>query len=111
MIPFRPGSSSPGGKRQVSDAGGLFPHWRQDGKKIFFAQPDLRLVAAQVTPGPDSMEIGEVRVLFGPAPAPVYEVSADGQRFLIPANVNQRSREPFTLIENWAAGLKKMTPG
>src|SRR5437870_9052201 len=37
QVPF-PG---PGGKWQVSTAGGTFPQWRTDGKELFFIAPKL----------------------------------------------------------------------
>jgi len=35
-----------------------------------------------------------------------YDVTADGQKFLINSNVDQSS-QPITLYANWTAGLKK----
>jgi Tol biopolymer transport system component len=99
----------PGGKRQVSVAGGATPRWRKDGKEIFYVAPDLRLMAAEVTAKGNTLEIGEVRPLFGPLSVGLgfhYDVSADGQRFLtVPPQ--QESAEPVTLVQNWVAGLRK----
>ena len=36
-----------------------------------------------------------------------FDVSADGQRFLMSSSPEQQSAEPLTLILNWASGLKK----
>jgi eukaryotic-like serine/threonine-protein kinase len=110
--PFPPGA---GGKRQISNAGGTLPKWRQDGKEVFFSALDGRLMAAEVALRGGALELGEVRVLFlnpsgaSPSftPGRSYEVTADGQRFLIPVAANEKSAEPLTLIQNWAAGLKK----
>jgi Tol biopolymer transport system component len=110
--PFPPGA---GGKRQISNAGGVLPKWRQDGKEIFFSALDGRLMAAEVALKSGALEIGEIRGLFL-IPSSVsaafglgrsYDVTADGQRFLIPVAANEKSTEPLTLIQNWAAGLKK----
>jgi hypothetical protein len=105
VVPF-PG---PGGKRQISTAGGLSPRWRQDGKEIFYMEPD-GLMAAEVTTQGGTLEVGRVRPLFGNAMAqgnPVYDVSADGQRFLLRTFPEQKAGEPLTLVQNWTAGLKK----
>ena len=111
VTPFPPPSSGPGGKRQISTAGGTAPRWRQDGKEIFFVGPDRRLMAAGVAAKGDTLEVGEVRALFGPIAvttgAPPYDVSADGQGFLVRTSPEQKSAEPLTLVENWAAELKK----
>jgi len=111
VTPFPPPSSGPGGKRQISTAGGAAPRWRQDGKEIFFVGPDRRLMAAGVAAKGDTLEVGEVRALFGPIVVTTgidpYDVSGDGQGFLVRTSPEQKSAEPLTLVENWAAELKK----
>jgi hypothetical protein len=71
-------------------------------------------MAAEIALKGGALEVGQVRVLFSNpssqglrTPGRVYEVTADGQRFLIPMAVNEKQNEPLTLIQNWAAGLKK----
>lgn len=87
VTPFPPLPSGPGGKRQISTEGGAFPRWRADGKEIFYLSFDGRLMAAEVTVKGATMEVGEVRSLFGPinttGGSPYYDVSPDGQRFLM----------------------------
>ena len=53
-----------------------------------------------------AVEVGQARALFGPVTENLYDVSADGQRFLIPDSPDTNP-EPLTLIQNWTAGLKK----
>jgi hypothetical protein len=36
-----------------------------------------------------------------------YDVSADGQRFLINARVENVTPTPITIVVNWTAGLKQ----
>ena len=38
---------------------------------------------------------------------PVYDVSADGQRFLINATPEDTGVAPITIVTNWQTGLKK----
>jgi Tol biopolymer transport system component/predicted Ser/Thr protein kinase len=101
----------PGGKRQISTAGGTIPRWRQDGKEIFYMGPDRRLMAAEVTTQGGTLEAGQVRPLFGAANmtqgVPFYDVSADGQHFLLRTFPEQKAGEPLTLVQNWTAALKK----
>jgi eukaryotic-like serine/threonine-protein kinase len=98
-----------GSKRQTSVAGGSTPRWRRDGKEIFYVAPDGKVMSAAVAVKGDALQVGEVRLLFSP-PANVsidtYEVSADGQRFLILPE-QQTLNEGVTVVLNWAAGLKK----
>ena len=106
VIPF-PG---PGGKRQISAAAGDTPRWRRDGKEIFYAGSDLKLMAAEVTLKAGSIEVGQVRPLEIPVGTggPIqYDVSPDGQRFLVVAEPERTASPPLTLVENWTALLKK----
>lgn len=101
----------PGGKRQISTSGGTRPRWRRDGKEIFFVGPDGRLMAAGVNLNGNAIEVGQVRSLGIPVNGPTgnyqYDVSADGQRFLVAVAPEQNGSPPLTLVENWAAGLRK----
>jgi len=98
-----------GGKRQVSLAGGSSPRWRTDGKELFYIAPDFRLMAAEMVITRVEVTIGAVRPLFGPLLTNryMYDVSADGQRFLVVTPNEQAASEPLTLVQNWPAALKK----
>lgn len=103
-----------GGKRQISVASGGIPRWRGNGKEIFYVGPEGKLMSAAVIIKGDSLEVGEVRPLFGPVASPSsysytsysYDVSADGQRFLVALQPGS-STEGVTVVQNWTAGLKK----
>jgi eukaryotic-like serine/threonine-protein kinase len=101
----------PGGKRLVSVAGGATPRWRRDGKELFYGGLDNRLMAAEIGIKGAEASISAVRPLFGPLPvvanAYPYDVSPDGQRFLVIMPNEQAAPETLTLVQNWTAGLKK----
>ena len=101
----------PGSKRQISTAGGLFPRWRADGKEIFYLAPDNKFIAAEVNPHGATLEVGAVLPLFEVRPSLSdgypYDVTADGQRFLVNTVVEQKASAPITLVINWTADLKK----
>ena len=101
----------PGGKWQISTAGGTLPRWRHDGTEIFYLTPDNRLMAAAVNGKGASFEVGAVKPLFATRIATggsyQYDVSADGQRFLINTAPEQATSAPITVVLNWTAGLKK----
>jgi eukaryotic-like serine/threonine-protein kinase len=105
----------PGGKRQISTSGGTFPRWRRDGKEIFYVGFDRRLMATEVNGSGTTFEVGQVRPLGIPAVRAAsgqflgyqYDVSADGQRFLVAAAPELNAAPPLTLVQNWAAALKK----
>jgi len=107
VVPF-PG---PGGKWQVSPGGGCAPRWRRDGKEIFYLSPDNKMMAAEVKASGSSFEIGTVQPLFETRPFRTvingsYDVSADGQRFVIAYEAGQPTAA-ITLVVNWTADLKK----
>ena len=102
----------PGGKRQVSTSGANTPaKWRKDGKEIFYLAPGDKLMAAEVNGQGATLEVGAVRQLFEirrGGPGYVYDVTADGQRFLVNTAVEQKEPSaPITLVVNWTADLKK----
>jgi len=101
----------PGGKWQISTGGGIWPRWRHDGTEIFYLAPDNKLMAAAVNGKGPSFEVGAVKPLFETHAVTAfrysYDVSADGQRFLINTILEQRTSGPITVVLNWAAGLKK----
>ncbi len=98
-----------GGKWQVSINGGLLPHWRSDGKELFYLSGDNKLMAVEVKPG-SSFEAGVPKALFDLAPlraASVYAVTADGQRFLFVTQGEATANLQFTVVTNWMAEAKK----
>ena len=99
----------PGSERRVTNGGGIYPRWRADGREIFYAGLGGTLMAAEIAITKGSIEVGEVRSLGIPATTPDYryDVSADGQRFLVAVPREQKSSESLTLVYNWTALLKK----
>ncbi len=104
----------PGGKYQISTGGGQQPRWRRDGKELFFLSRDRKLLAVPVKTG-SVFEFGVPATLFETrAHEPLtaeefftYDVSRDGQRFLINANAEQNDPHPVDIILNWTSQLKK----
>jgi hypothetical protein len=100
----------PGGKWQISTAGGSKPRWRGDGKEIFYLAPDNKLMVAAVDGKGSSFEVGAVKPLFQTSltgQRAEYDVSADGERFLMIASPEQATSTPITVVLNWTAGFKK----
>jgi Tol biopolymer transport system component len=106
----------PGAKWQVSKNGGYHPKWRGDGTEIFYYGADGQLMAVTIK-GDAALEIGATvplfkpRLLNGPAAAlgfrAQYDVTRDGQRFLLNVPVEDAPTPPITVVLNWTAGLKK----
>jgi Tol biopolymer transport system component len=100
----------PGGKWQVSTAGGYWPRWRRNGREIFYMAPDNRLMVAAVDGQGSGFQINAVQALFETRARinqrAMYDVTPDGQRFLINTIVEQ-AVQPITLVVNWPALLEK----
>jgi len=100
----------PGGKWQISAEGGEDPVWSRDGKEIFYVASATRLTAVPVKTSP-TFEAGNPTFLFEARfkgeRGQQYDVSADGQRFLVNADVAELSVSPVTLIQNWLTGKKR----
>jgi eukaryotic-like serine/threonine-protein kinase len=102
------------GKWQVSTGGGEQPRWRGDGKELFYLSSDGKIMAAPVTIG-ETFDPGTPVALFQATPHQVvsrvdlfvYDVSRDGQRFLINTPVKQTDTAPMTVVLNWPAKLHK----
>ncbi len=102
----------PGGGRkwQVSTTGGQNPRWRDDAKEIFYLASDNRIMATEVSSKSDTFEVGATTPLFktrAVRPGKAYEVSPDGQRFLVNTNFEEKDISPLTLVVNWNAELMK----
>jgi len=101
-----------GGKRQLSFGGAYSPRWRRDGKELFYYSSDGKLMAVPVEKG-ESFTTGTPVALFdfragssGSATVP-YAVTADGQRFLLNAVVENETAAALTVVSNWTAELKR----
>ncbi|MFQ5583655.1 MAG: protein kinase, partial [Calditrichia bacterium] len=54
----------PGGKWQISTAGGYDPYWREDGREIYYPSNDNKMMAVGVKATNEIFEVGSARVLF-----------------------------------------------
>ena len=101
------------GKWQISSGGGFDPRWRSDGRELFFVGADRRLIAVDVRTRA-TFQHGAAKPLFETGLLDLwqdtrnhYEVSPDGQRFLVMVpRVDPRS-VPFTMLVNWQQELGK----
>jgi len=100
--------SFPDAKRkiQISNTGGQSAQWRADGRELFFVGSGRRLTAVEIQPGID-LKVGTSRVLFDlPAGFQAWDVTPDGQRFLVNRSVVESNSVPLNLVVNWTARLK-----
>ena len=97
----------------VSTEGGSRPRWRADGKELYYIAPDRTLVAVPIEAG-EAIKAGVPQPLFPTrirstnlgTHASAYDVTSDGQRFLI-ANQTEESRaQTLTVITNWRSKVQ-----
>jgi WD40 repeat protein len=96
-------------KWQVSGQGGLQPHWRRDGRELFYVTPDGTLMSVPVNPGPN-LELSASEPLFATGfrfsekhrhYMNQYAVSRDGQRFLVNRSIPEAVQDTITAVIPW----------
>jgi serine/threonine protein kinase/Tol biopolymer transport system component len=118
--PFPPA----GGKWQVSDAGGAYPHWAADGSEIYYRN-DEGIVAVSVDTGGSSFTAGRPRQLFrgsyrgggnGMALDSIlfahYDVAPDGRFLMFPAPPAEEAPnvEWLQVVSHWFTELNRRVP-
>jgi Tol biopolymer transport system component len=103
-------SEFPNGRTyRLSRAGGQHPRWRADGKEIFYIAPRDSVTAVDLTGGwdaPSSTVLFQVPFRRG-SEGPLYDVTADGQRFIVIASDNVEAPDTIDVILNWTSLLQR----
>jgi serine/threonine-protein kinase len=106
----------PGGKWQISTEGGTEPVWNPNGRELFYRSGD-KMMAVDIATQP-SFAAGKPRVLSegryqaSPLTASNYDVSSDGQRFLMVKRSESAGAAPtqINVVLNWFEELKQKVP-
>jgi hypothetical protein len=99
-----------GGKHRISPNGGRNPHWRANGRELFYLDATGTMTAVSIDLNDSSPSFGLPQPLF---PAGVvsdnnmYAVTRDGQRFLVNKPQTPVTAAPLTVIVNWTSTLQK----
>ncbi len=87
------------GTWQISKEGGLYPHWRADGRELFyFSRPDTVMVV-DVEPGP-APRFSAPREMFR-HPMENFDVTPDGQRIVALRPADSDLAKPLVVVTNW----------
>ena len=109
----------PGGKWQISTDGGSQPVWARNGRELFYLNGAKMMVveiATQPTfrPGTPRMlfERPEMQTGAQPGARADYDVSPDGQRFLMlkAAEQQQSALTQIHVVLNWFEELRRRVP-
>jgi Tol biopolymer transport system component len=98
----------PGARIQISNAGGAQVRWSRDGKRIYYIQPDKKLMevnfdSARGTAG-TPRTLFQTRIVAANLVLFQYDVAPDG-RFLVNSFLASNS-SPLTLLTGWTALLR-----
>jgi serine/threonine protein kinase len=106
--PFAPESTN-SRKWQISVNGGFGPYWRNDGKELFYFE-GRKVMAVEIRTTGKNFEAGIPKELFE-MPSGIVRtnppMSADGQHFLLPVQVENEAAMPVSLVLNWIAGIQR----
>ncbi len=96
-------------RHQASNAGGMAPVWRADGKELFYLTPDGKLMSVSFkgSTQPETsipVELFQTRLRADPR-YNQYTVTGDGQRFLMYEPVEE-NEQPYYVLMNWTSLLK-----
>jgi len=93
-----------------TDTGGGLPRWRADGRELFYMTNTGRMMSVKVSANPLEFEHDPPQALFQTRPVPntwnLYDVSPDGQRFLVNLPLEWSGAAPITVMTNWTEKLK-----
>jgi Tol biopolymer transport system component len=107
----------PGGKFLISAEGGTAPLWSRNGRELFYRSGD-KMMTVEITEQP-GFSAGKPKVLFEgqykvdqfPGTGNNYDVSSDGQRFLMVKETEQsKSATQIIVVQNWFEDLKRRVP-
>ncbi|MCP5114911.1 MAG: hypothetical protein GY953_29115 [bacterium] len=96
-------------KQRISENGGLQVRWSRDGRRLYYGEEET-LFEVEVTPGPE-LAVGDPQPLFrapdlrqhGPSAYPNYDVSADGERFVVAVS---EGLPVIHVVQNWFAEFR-----
>ena len=107
----------PGGRWLISSDGGTEPVWNRNGRELFY-RIGRRFMAVPIDPA-QNFSAGNPTVLFEgdyvasnfPLTSPGYDVSPDGQRFLVVKEIEPAATATeINVVVNWTEELKRRVP-
>jgi eukaryotic-like serine/threonine-protein kinase len=99
----------PSGTGRSQLGAGTMPKWRADGTELFYVDGDSLTVVSTSTQG--AFRAGLPRKLFSAGQVQSsglinYDVSADGQRFVVVQEIDEREAPTIIVVQNWHQEFK-----
>ena len=96
---------------QVSSGGGRMPRWRADGRELFFLAGLSGVMSASITSASGEFKFAPPRQLFETRAvqrkSDLYDVSPDGQRFLMNLPHEAPGDSPIVVMTDWIQEVGK----
>jgi hypothetical protein len=96
-------------RRQISAGGGYSPRWRRDQAEIYYLAPAGDLMAVTIRVAEGGLEFDSARALFRTHQVSKtrnsFDVSPDGQSFLMNLPLEDATSSPITVVTNWPGKL------
>jgi serine/threonine-protein kinase len=118
-IYVRPFPGVGGGQSPVSTAGGTRPLWARNGKELFYVGADGALWRVPVEASDQTWNAGtptklfDARYFIAGTSGRTYDVSPDGQRFLMikaPGSDAGVARPTIIVVQHWDEELRRLAP-
>jgi hypothetical protein len=106
------GSETEAAKFQITTNGGTNPVWSGTGKEIFYLDPVGKMMVVAIESGEKVFRFGaptalfDTRLISNPYVRD-FDVTSDGQRFLINQPVGDSTDAPINVIVNWTRLLER----
>jgi Tol biopolymer transport system component len=111
---FPPPSSGQGGRWQISNTGGDFPHWSRNGHDLLYQSGD-QIMAASYTVKGDTFVAEKPRLWLAKLGGTMWDLAPDGKRVLVLKPVESADGAPkqeheVVFIENFFDELRRKVP-
>jgi Tol biopolymer transport system component len=108
--PFEGLRGSTSGRRRASTGGGGLPRWSRDGAELYYVTSMGYLMSVAVRFAGGNPEFAAPRALFRTRQLAKtwnsFDVSPDGQRFVVNVPLEDSTSSPITIVTNWTGKLK-----
>jgi serine/threonine-protein kinase len=99
------------------EEGGEQPVWSPDGKELYYRSGN-RMMVVSIQTGDQTLNVGKPEVLFqgsyvnhsNPPGLQYYDISPDGQRFLMMKEETVQETGQINVVLNWFEELKRLVP-
>jgi Tol biopolymer transport system component len=101
-----------GSRWQASARGGVEPHWRADGRELFYLTLDGFIASVDITVEGSALRTGQSKTLFR-ANTPEFlgtsnfDVTRDGQTFVVNTLIAYPPVPPVRVMVNWTSALDR----